>query len=185
MRVSGQRAVNTPAPVAVRPAVEAAVAHARQVAGHQITAELVTLVDHGPQHAVGREGHAVGIAQAAREQAFAAARTIDLPDRGAAFLVLHAVLGDVAVRADGCVQLAAVGAGDQRLGPVVVERPAGQVGHLASRRVDARLPGLVRELHHRVGVGDVEAIAHQGHAERRVQLVEEDAARFGTTVAAG
>src|SRR5690606_36744119 len=37
------------APVRPRPAVEAALAHRGQVVGHQVGADLVTLVDHRPQ----------------------------------------------------------------------------------------------------------------------------------------
>ena len=57
-----------------------------------------------------------------------AGRQVDLPDRGAAFFDLHAVLADIAVGADGRIQLRAVRAGDDVLGPVVVDRAAGQVG---------------------------------------------------------
>ena len=93
--------------VAVGPAVEAAVLDRGQVVGHEIAAELVAFVDDRPQHAgLGLPRHAVGVAQAGGEHAMAAGRGIDLPDRGAAALGGHAVLGDIAVRANRRVQQA-------------------------------------------------------------------------------
>ena len=108
--------------VAVGPAIERAVFDLGDVIRHQVAAQFVALVHRRPQGAaVGLPGQAVGVAQARGEQAFAAAGALDLPDRGTAFLYFHAVFADVAVGADGDVQVLAVGAGDDVLGPVVIE----------------------------------------------------------------
>ena len=67
--------------VAVGPAVEAAVAHRRHVVGHEVAAELVALVDRGPQRAgFGLPRQAVRIAQAGREDPVRAGRA-DRPPR--------------------------------------------------------------------------------------------------------
>src|SRR5690606_30826443 len=59
--------VDVLAPVGPGPAVEAAVAHRGQVIGHQVRADLVTLVDHRPQLSAGRlDGERGGVAQAGR-----------------------------------------------------------------------------------------------------------------------
>ena len=108
--------INVQAVVAVRPAIKPAVAHRGQIVGYQIAADLVALVGDGPQRTGHRlERHAVRVAQAGCEQALGAGIQIDLPDRGAALLLVEAVLADVAVGADRCVELAAIAAGDDVL----------------------------------------------------------------------
>ena len=79
-----------------------------------------------------------------------AARGIDLPDRRAPRLGLHAVLGDVAVRADGDVELRAVRARDHVLGPVMIDRTGRQLDHGLARRLDSsRPPGTESAPRHR------------------------------------
>jgi hypothetical protein len=69
--------------IAVRPAIKAALADRGQIVGDEIVAELVALVDYGPEDvAAGVEGEAVGIAQAAGEDAGRARLGVDLQDRG-------------------------------------------------------------------------------------------------------
>src|SRR5687767_3525426 len=86
--------------VAVRPAVESAVANRGHVIGNEIAAELVALVDGDPQRSGARlPRHPDGIAEPTRENAMRAAREIHLPDRGASYLVLHSVIARVAVGA--------------------------------------------------------------------------------------
>src|SRR5690606_22892397 len=105
-----------------RPAVEAAVADRGQVVGHEVRADLVALVHHRPElAAAGLDGERGRVAQAGGIGPVHAGGHVDLPDHGAVLLGGHAALGDVAVRADADVQVAAVGAGRHRLGPVVVD----------------------------------------------------------------
>jgi len=52
-----------------------------------------------------------------------------------------------------------------------------------SRRGDPALPHRVGESNQGVGVADIERTAHQRHAERLVQSLEEYLAAFGHTVA--
>ncbi|MNU93079.1 hypothetical protein D3C71_830110 [compost metagenome] len=173
------------APVAPGPAVEGALFHRGEVVGHEVAADLVALVHHGPQHVrLGLPAQAVGVAQAAGEQALLAALRIDLPDRGAALFGRHAVLADVAVGADRDVQLAAVGAGDDVLGPVVVEA-GGQRRHHGGRGADRGLALGVGHLHERVGVGDEELVADQRHAVGRCQVRQEHLLHLGQAVAVG
>ncbi|SOZ09699.1 protein of unknown function (plasmid) [Cupriavidus taiwanensis] len=170
--------------VAVGPAIEAAVAHRGDVVRHQVAADLVALVDGGPQHARDRlPRHAIGVAQPAGKDAVLAGAALNLPDRGAAGFLVHAVFAHVAVRAHGHVKLAAIAAGDQALGPVMVERPAGQVDHLLRRGADFGLAVLVREAQQRVGGGHIEVIADQRHAERRIHVLQEHRALVGNAVA--
>src|SRR5690606_16251402 len=107
---------------------------------------------------------------------------IDLPDQGAIDLGGHAALGDVAVGADAHVQVAAVLAGGQRLGPVVVDR-RGQVGDLHRRAAGAGLSVRVVELHQRVLVGDVQRVADQGQAIGCVEVFGENGPQFVGAVA--
>ncbi len=176
--------VDVLAVVAVGPAVERAVAHRGQVIGDEVAADLVALVDDREQGVgLGLPGQSVRVAQAGGEEPLGAGLRVDLPDRGPAFLVRHALLADVAVRADRRVEPAAVAAGDDVLGPVVIDRAARQVDDLASRLADSRLARLVREAHDRVGVGDVEVVADERHAERRHQPFEEGGTALRDAVA--
>src|SRR6185295_1440513 len=120
--------VDVLAVVAVRPAVERALLHRGQVVRHEIVTELVSLVGHGPQVTVDRlPGHAIRVAQAGGEQLLLAGGEVNFPDRGAALFHLHAIFRGVGIGADGGVELAAVLARDDVLGPVMVARAAGKV----------------------------------------------------------
>ncbi|KAG1534047.1 hypothetical protein G6F50_015673 [Rhizopus delemar] len=85
----------------------------------------------------------------------------------------RAILGDVAVGAHAHVQLAAVTAGQQFLGPVVVDG-AGQVGELAALVGHAGFARHVVVLHDVAGVGHVQRVTDQLDAERRVQALDVD-----------
>ena len=172
--------------IAVGPTIEGAVLHAGQVIRHQIGSQLVALIHHRPQRLrAGLEGEAVGIAQARGIEAMGAGGAVDFPDRGAPAFHRHAVFGDVAVGADAGIELAAVGTGGEALGPVMVDRPARQFGKQRAGPVDAGLARLVGKAQHAVGVGDIEIAAHQHHAERRMQMVDEDVPFVGDAVAVG
>ena len=175
--------VDVLAEVAVRPTVEAAVLDRGQVIGNEVAAEFVAFIGDGPQEpTLRRPSHAVGVAQAGRENAVVAGLWVDFPDRGAAFLGGHAVLADIAVRADGGVEQLAVGTGDDIFGPVVVDRPGRQIDELASSARDRRIAVLIIEAHDGVGVGNVKTVANQGHAEGRVEALQENRAEVGDTI---
>ena len=152
--------------VAVGPAVEAAVLDGGHVVRHQIAAEFVAFVDHGPEPAVRCPSEAVGIAQAARVEAMLATGHIDFPDRGAPLLDRHAVLGHIAVGAGGDVELVAIGAGDEVLGPVMIDLAGRQIDQPGALRGNHVRAGFIGKAHHGIGVGDIEIVAHQRHAER-------------------
>src|SRR4051794_22342747 len=79
--------------VAVREAVERAIAHRRHVVGHEVTAQLIAFVHRDPQRAcVGLPREPDGVAQSAREDTVHARRWIDFPDGRTSFLLLDAVL---------------------------------------------------------------------------------------------
>src|SRR5215831_15463411 len=91
--------------IAVWPPIEAAILHRRQVIRHEIAAEFVALVYHGPERASLRlPTHAVGIAKSGSKCPPLAGGRIDLQDRGPVFLVVQAVFSDIAVGADGGVE---------------------------------------------------------------------------------
>ena len=170
--------------IAVGPAVKRAVFHRREVIGHQVAADFVALVHHRPKGAsVRRPAHAVRVAQATCKYPVGAAFWVYFPDRGAAFLGLHAVFRHVAVGAHGDKKFAAIRAGDNVFRPVVIDGAAGQINDLDRRGADAGLSGLVRDLHQRIGIGNVQVAAHQRHAKRRIQVLQENRAGFGLAVA--
>ena len=171
------------APVAVRPAVEAAVAHRREVVGRRLVAQAVAFVHHGPEPAGQRlPGHADGVAQSGGEDAAVLRAQVQFVDAGAAFFGFEAVFGDVAQRADADVEALAVAAGQQAARPV----PAGlEAGEAAPRRGDARRARRVGEGQHAVGVADVEGVAEQRHAEGLVEVLEQGVALLGHAVAVG
>ena len=161
------------AEVAVGPAVEAALPYRGQVVRDQVVADLVALVDDGPQLAGDRFPLQAGrVAQAGGVDAAAAAGDVHLENRRATVFDRRAVLGDVAVRTDAHVELAPVGTGEQRLGPVVVDGVR-QVGELHPQVGD---PGFTRHVavaHDIPGIGDIQVIPHPLHAKRRVQPFQE------------
>ena len=171
--------------VAVGPAVEGAGRDRGHVIGHQIVADLVALVDRGPEHAaLGIPGQTHRVAQAAGVDAGRARHPVDLEDGGAVDLLGHAEVGDVGVGADPNVEPGSIRAGDQALGPVVISARR-QVGQLGRGRGDARLSRLIGHADHRIGVGDVEPVADQGHAEGRHQAGQEVGLDLGHPVSVG
>ena len=151
-----------------------------------IIAQLVALIDHGPQPPRHRlPGHAVGIAQPGGEKALDACYPVHFPDRGAACLDRHAVFANVAVGADGYIELGPVRAGDDVLGPVVINRRARQFGQPDQRRGQRGVAPPIGSVHQSIGVGDIDLSAGQGHAERRIEVLGEHRAGFGHPVAVG
>ena len=147
-----------------------AVAHAGQVVGDEVAAEFIAFVDHGPQRRVCRTGcwhpgQPVRVAQPAGKYAVLAAGHVHFPDRSTFCFSRHAALSDVAVGAHGDIELLAVGAGDEVLGPVVVDGAGGQLGDQRARRVDAGLARAIRKAQHGVGVGDKQVIPNERHAK--------------------
>ena len=63
--------------------------------------------------------------------------------------------------------------------------PAGNAATLVPGGGDLRLAGAVGETKQRIGVGDVEVVAHQRHAERRRQPGQEYGSGLGDAVAVG
>jgi hypothetical protein len=133
------------AEVAVGPAVEATILHRCQIIRDQIGSDLVSLVGDGPQLSglglklqPGRIAHAAGI------DAMCTGRRVDLLDRGPLAFGLKPIFGDVAVRADPDIELGAVGARHQGLGPVVIDRAARKIRQLGSRGRSAWLSILIR-----------------------------------------
>ncbi|MNP16441.1 hypothetical protein D3C76_1088330 [compost metagenome] len=127
-------------------------------------------------------GHAVGVAQARGKQTLLAVGRIDFPDGGATCFLIHAVLTDIAVGANRNVELFAIAAGDDILGPVMVQRAAGQFGHQRARRSNFSSPGLVTKAHEPIGVGYIEIVADQGHAKRRIEVFNKGGTDFGHAV---
>src|SRR5690606_36868038 len=165
--------VDVLAEVAVGPAVEAAFLDRGKVVGHQVLAQFVTLVDHRPQGAgVRLDGQGGGDAQAGGVGLVGSGFGVYLPDHGAVDFGLHAAFGDVAVGADADVQVAAVFADGQRLGPVVVDRRR-QAGDLARRAAGPGLTVLVVEAHQLVLIGHVQVALVQGHTVGRVEVFGE------------
>src|SRR5580700_3573535 len=139
--------------VAVRPSIEGAVFHGRQVVRDQVRAKFVTLVDDGPERAALRlEGQSVWVAEAACKNAPASTRAIDFPDRSPIFLRLDAVLSDVAVGADADIKQRAVSTGRQALRPVVIDRAARQRRQRHAARGDSLVAVMVRVTHDGVSV---------------------------------
>ena len=64
--------------------------------------------------------------------------------------------------------------------------PAGrQIDDLFPLRGDLGLAFLIRKAQDRVGVGDIEILADERHAERRVEVLQEDCARLRDSIAVG
>ena len=119
--------------VAVGPPVEPAVPNGREVVGDEVGPELVAFVDDGPQGVTVRlELQAIRIAKPRGVFAVTAGGAIDFPDRCPPDLRLQPVLRDIAVRADAGVELRAIRARRQALGPVMIDRAA-RAGRTASR----------------------------------------------------
>src|SRR5262249_25423532 len=107
---------------------------------------------------------------------------IDLKDTGAHLLRIEAILGGVAVRANGRIQLCAVFAGDNIFRPVVVDWPTWKIRYLFARGCDLGCSILVFEAQDRIGVGHVKITADQSHSKWRGKIFPEERTRFGDAV---
>ncbi len=142
-------------PVGVGPAVEAAFLNRCQVVRHQVFAQFVAFVDYRPQLTGFRlYRHCGGVAQAGGVGFVGAGFGVDLPDHGAVDLGFHAAFGDVAVGADADIQVLAIGADGQRLGPVVIDLGR-QVRNLGRCAAGLGLAVLIVEANEFVLVGDI------------------------------
>ena len=152
-----------------RPAVEAALHDAVQLAGREVVAEqIAAVVGRVELAAVGLPVEADGVAQPRREDLALAAVGPEAQHRRAARVLLDA---DVAARADRDVQ-PAVGAEAHRARPVVAA--AGQPGDDALERArDACARRRRSARARRVGLADVEPAVVEVDAVRAVQPLEE------------
>jgi hypothetical protein len=83
-------------PVRPGPTVLRTERHVGEVIGHEIGAEHVALVDHGPEFpGIGIEVHAIGIAHAAGKLAHAVLGEVIFKDRGAIGFGFQAVVGNI------------------------------------------------------------------------------------------
>src|SRR5450755_2457441 len=115
--------------IAIGPAVEGSVLHRCQIIRNKVGPNLIAFVDDGPEFTgLGLPRKAGGIARAAGEDAMRARCPVDLPDRSAFIFRSDSIFGDVAVGADSDIELGAVRTGQQRLGPVMIDRAARKVG---------------------------------------------------------
>ena len=162
------------AKVTVWPAVETTLLHRCHVVGNQIGADLVALIDNGPElTCLGLPLKPGWVPKARGEDSAGPGCNIDFQDGRAPVLHREAVLGDVAVRADADVELFAVGTRQQGLCPVVIYG-ARQVRQFTARVGDAGSACGICELHDLVGVCDVQRLAYQLQTEWRVQVLQKD-----------
>ena len=80
---------------------------------------------------------------------------------------------------------AVAAAGDEVLGPVVVDGAAGQGQQLRAGRIDVRLARRLRKAQHDVGRGHIQAVVHQRHAKGGAQAIQQHRAQIGHAVARG
>ena len=110
---------------------------------------------------------------------------VDLPDRGSFILGSNSVFGDVAVGSDPDIELGAIRTRQQGLGPMMINGSARKVRQLGAGSGDAGLPFLIGIAHDGIGVRNVEIIADQCDAERRIEVVQEDGSLIGNAIAIG
>ena len=111
--------------IAPGPTVKRAILHMRHVIGHQVATDFIALVHRGPERAgLGVEAHAHRIANAAGENTVRAGGAIDFPNSRTAFLGRKPIITNVTVGAYRDVELAAVRAGHDVLGPMMINRAA-------------------------------------------------------------
>ena len=67
----------------------------------------------------------------------------------------------------------------------MIEGTSRQVRELGSSRGDLAVAGAVGKFHDRIGIGDIEVVADERHAERRIQSLEESGSGFRNAVAVG
>src|SRR5690554_4625748 len=114
--------VYVPAPITVRPAIEAALLYRSDIVRHQVGADLITLVHNHPELIGARLYREVGrITQPGGIRAMGAGFSIDFPDHRAIYLSSHAPLSNIAVRANADIEKATVRTSRYRLGPVMVD----------------------------------------------------------------
>ena len=68
-------------------------------------------------------------------------------------------------------------------GPVMIDLAARKPRYSCARCGDAGRAGFIGKAHQRIGVGDVEVIANQRHAERRIEALQENLPHLGRAIA--
>ena len=102
---------------------------------------------------------------------------------GAVLFLIEAVLAGVAIRADGGIELRTVAAGDDVLGPVVIDLSGWERRKRRRRRGDLGRAVLIGEADDSVGIGDIEIVADQRHAERRMEVLQKNRPRLRGPIA--
>ena len=125
MRILGPDAcVHVLPPIAVGPAIESAFADGSEIVGDEVRTDFVALVHDRPQLTrPWLNGERGGVAEAGGVGPVRAGLGIHLPHHCPVGFGRHPAFGDVAVGADADVEKTPIGAGGQRLGPVMVDLP--------------------------------------------------------------
>src|SRR5262249_6140380 len=143
--------------ITLRPAIEPAILHQRQVVWNEIWPKLVPHIHYGPQRVTLRlPTHAVRIAHTAGKHALRPRRALNLPARGAIKLCAQAIFHHVAVGAYTHIKLRPVLAGNEALRPVMVYGSTRQRRQHSPGRGNRGVSGVVWETQDCVGIGDVE-----------------------------
>jgi len=106
-----------------------------------------------------------------------------LPDGGAVDLVFHTVFADIAIRADRNIQTQTILAGEHIFGPVMVDRPCGQIKHFYTGLIDLCFAGVIGKAHKTIGIGNIKVAADERHAKGRIQTPQEHSSGFRDAVA--
>jgi len=165
--------IDMAAPEMPRPAIMRAPAHLGQIVRHHVAAQHVALVDHRVEFVgAGQIGHAHRIAHAVGIDDLLVGREFDLQYRRPLLFNVHAVFADIAVRADRDVEIFPVPAGEQIAGPVIVRGPGIEIGDLAPFGGDHCITLSIGIGIDRIGIGDIERVVDQFHAERGVEIFQ-------------
>ena len=88
-------------------------------------------------------------------------------------LGVNSVFTRIAVGAHADIELLAVGARNQAFGPVMIDGAGGQSGQLSRHFLNLLVPRLVMNLDDGIGVSYVQCVAGEGHADGRVEALQE------------
>ncbi len=130
----------------------------------------------------GIDGQGRRVADAGGEDAVGTGLAVDFPDHRAVFFDIHAAFADIAVRSDADIELAAIGTGGHRLGPVVIDLRR-QFGQFATRGRDTGRTFGIGEGDQIALIGDVERAVDESEAVWRIEAVDEGCLEIGPPVA--
>ena len=153
----------------LRPTIIGAKFHKRQIIRHHIGTQHIAFVYDAPQTALFVPIETNGIAHTNGVRDFLVLSDVIFQHHRTAVFSLHAMLTNIAVRSHCDVDFLAIGGSCKVASPMIVRRLGVELCQLLTLGGNFRITRFIWENDQAIGVGNIELLANQDHAERRIQ----------------